>query len=328
MTPITIILPTFERAQYIREAIDSALAQTFTDFVLSIGDNSRDDNTEKVVAEYDDPRIRYRRHPRNLGQQGNWLHLIDTADTPLVASLHDDDVWHPDFLEKLVPPMLADPSISMAFADFWVIDEHGDRLEEMSASTSARTHRSVLPAGKLPQSLDDGLRLVAVWNAPQPALCAVIRRQAVLDTFFPDQISPVYDLWLSYQIVRRGEAFYFHPERLTDYRWHSGSSTSVGSWTGAEDEIFRRIVAENAASPVAAEVRCYWGSLKLGRAAKLMASPATKASSRREFRSAAPDLPVAMRAVATVAGYSGLGWHVLRAARQVKRARSAGTVGS
>ena len=117
MTPITVILPTFERADYIREAIESALAQTFTDFVLSIGDNSRDDNTEKVVAEYDDPRIRYRRHPRNLGQQGNWLNLIDTAETPLVASLHDDDVWHPDFLEQLVPPMLADPSISMAWAD-------------------------------------------------------------------------------------------------------------------------------------------------------------------------------------------------------------------
>ena len=146
MTPITVILPTFERAQYIREAIDSALAQTFTDFVLSIGDNSRDDSTEKVVAEYDDPRIRYRRHPRNLGQQGNWLHLIDTAETPLVASLHDDDAWHPDFLEKLVPPMLADPSVSMAFADFWVIDEHGDRLEEMTAEYE-RAHPSVGAAG-------------------------------------------------------------------------------------------------------------------------------------------------------------------------------------
>ena len=181
-----------------------------------------------------------------------------------MASLHDDDVWHPDFLEKLVPPMLADPSVSMAFADFWVIDEHGDRLEEMTAAPARRTHRTV-PARegcRKPSTTASGS---SPCGTPQPALCAVIRRQAVLDTFFPDQISPVYDLWLSYQIVRRGEAFYFHPERLTDYRWHSGSSTSVGSWTGAEDEIFRRIIAENASSPVVAEVRRYWGSLKLGR---------------------------------------------------------------
>ena len=328
MTPVTVILPTFERAEYLRAAIDSALAQTFTDFVLSIGDNSRDDATEKVVAEYDDPRIRYHRHARNLGQQGNWLHLIDTADTPLVASLHDDDVWHPDFLEQLVPPMLADPSISMAFADFWCIDEHGARLDAMSAELSARTHRSVLPAGKLPLSLDEGLRLVAVWNSPQPALCAVIRRQAVLDTFFPDQTAPVYDLWLSYQIVRRGEAFYFHPERLTDYRWHSGSSTAVGSWSAGEDEIFSRILAENASSPVADEVRRYWGSIRWGRAVKLMALPATKRSSQREFRAAAPSLPAAKRAVATVAGYSGLGWSALRAVREAKQARSVGTVGA
>lgn len=326
MATVTIILPTYERAAYIREAIDSALAQTYTDFVLSVGDNSRDDATEKVIAQYDDPRIRYTRHPRNLGQQGNWLHLIDTADTPLVASLHDDDAWHPDFLEKLVPPMLADPSISMAFADFWCIDEHGDRQVSMSEELSARTHRDVLPGGRIEPDLDDGIRLVAVWNAPQPALCAVIRRQAVLDTFFPDPTAPVYDLWLSYQIVRRGEAFYFHPERLTDYRWHSGSSTSVGSWTGAEDEIFRRIVEENSSSAVVSEVRRYWGSLKWGRAVKLMADASSKRASRHEFRSAAPDLPPAQRAVATVAGYSGLGWTALRAAREAKRSRSTGTV--
>ena len=117
----------------------------------------------------------------------------------------------------------------------------------------------------------------------QPALCAVIRRQAVLDTFFPDQISPVYDLWLSYQIVRRGEAFYFHPERLTDYRWHSGSSTSVGSWTGAEDEIFRRIIAENASSPVVAEVRRYWG-LQVGPGVEADGVPGNEEVVGREFR--------------------------------------------
>lgn len=326
MATVTIILPTYERAEYIREAIDSALAQTFTDFVLSIGDNSRDDATEKIVAQYDDPRIRYRRHPRNLGQQGNWLHLIDTAETPFVASLHDDDAWHPEFLEKLVPPMVADPTISMAFADFWCIDEHSRRLVEMTEQLSESTHRASLPAGRIQPDLDTGLRLVAVWNAPQPALCAVIRRQAVLDTYFPDQTSPVYDLWLSYQIVRRGESFFYVPERLTDYRWHSGSSTSVGSWTGAEDEIFRRIIAENPSSPVVAEVQRYWGSIKWGRAVKLMAAPESKAASRREFRDAAAELPLPKRAVASLAGHSGLAWSALRAVREAKRSRSSGTV--
>jgi hypothetical protein len=156
----------------------------------------------------------------------------------------------------------------------------------------------------------------------------VIRRQAVLDTFFPDQTAPVYDLWLSYQIVRRGEAFYFHPERLTDYRWHSGSSTAVGSWSAGEDEIFERILAENASSPVAEEVRRYWGSIQWGRAVKLMALPASKRSSRREFRAAAPSLPAGKRAVATLAGYSGLGWSALRKVREAKKPRSVGTVGS
>ncbi len=312
---VTIIVPTYERATYLRAALDSALAQTWGDFVLSIGDNSRTDFTEAVVREYDDPRIRYRRRPRNLGQQGNWLHLIDEADTPLVASLHDDDAWHPDFLERLVPPLLDDPSIAMSFADYWLIDAAGRRLVAETEELSASTHRDRLPGGRMQLPLADGLRLVAVWNAPQPAICAVMRRSAVLETFFPDDISPVYDLWLSTQLVERGEALYYVPERLTDYRWHSGSSTAAG-WYRPEDEIFRGIVERHRELPVAAEVRRYWASIQWGRGVRLMADPATKADSRRELRAAADALPPAKKAVAHVAGRSGLAWDGLRKVRQ------------
>ena len=277
---VTVILPTFERAKYLREAIRSALDQTYVDFVISIGDNSRNAETEAVVREFDDPRIRYRRHPENLGQQGNWLWLIHNAETPFVASLHDDDVWCPTFLEKTVPLLRDDPSVSMAFADYELIDQDGASLGAETAELTERSHRDRLAAGTLDLTLPEALRLVAVWNAPQPAYCALLRRDAVEATEFPPEIDPVYDIWLSYQIARRGERFAFVPERLTKYRWHPGSSTTTG-WSAPEDEIFSRIICENSdAGDVITEVQEYWASIRWGRAVRMMASSATREASR------------------------------------------------
>lgn len=316
MSPlVTIILPTFERATYLREAIDSALAQTYGDFVLSIGDNSRNDGTEQVVEEYDDPRIVYRRHPENLGQQGNWLWLIHNATTPYVASLHDDDVWCPDFLEKTVPLIDADPTVSMVFADYELMDEHSRLLADETEALTRQSHRDRLPAGRLDLSLPDALRLVAVWNAPQPAYCAVLRRAAVEATEFPATIDPVYDIWLSYQIARRGERFAFVPGRLTRYRWHPGSSTTTG-WSAPEDEIFSRIICENSdAGEVIGEIEAYWASIRWGRAVRMMASPETRVPSRIEFQAASRHLPTAKRIVSSLAAHSDRSWSALRLAR-------------
>jgi glycosyltransferase involved in cell wall biosynthesis len=314
-TPVTIIMPTFERARYLREAIDSALAQTFGDFVLSIGDNSRNDHTEQIVREYDDPRIRYRRHPENLGQQGNWLWLIDDAQTPLVASLHDDDVWCPTFLERTIPHIVDDPTVSMVFADYDLIDQDGAYLADETAELAASSHRDRLPEGRLDLDLEGALRLVAVWNAPQPAYCAVLRREAVVASEFPPEIDPVYDIWLSYQIARRGEGFAYVPERLTRYRWHPGSSTTTG-WSGPEDEIFARIICENSdLEDVIAEVQAYWASIRWGRAVRMMAAPATREASRIEFRAAAPYLPRAKALISSLAAQSDRNWNALRLAR-------------
>jgi len=316
MSPVvTVILPTFERATYLRQAIDSALGQTYGDFVLSIGDNSRTDATEQVVREYDDPRIRYRRHPENLGQQGNWLWLIENADTPFVASLHDDDVWCPTFLERTVPVIEGDDAVSMVFADYELIDGDNRVLTEETAALTRQSHRDSLPAGRLDLSLPEALRLVAVWNAPQPAYCAVLRRDAVMATEFPPEVDPVYDIWLSYQIARRGERFAFVPGRLTRYRWHPGSSTTTG-WSAPEDEIFSRIICENTdAGDVIGEIQAYWASIRWGRATRMMASADNLIPSRIEFQAASRYLPPAKRLVSALAAHSDASWSAVRRLR-------------
>ena len=63
---VTVIINCYNGEQYLREAIDSVLAQTFTDFVFLIINDGSTDNTEKIILSYNDSRIQYVRNEENL----------------------------------------------------------------------------------------------------------------------------------------------------------------------------------------------------------------------------------------------------------------------
>jgi glycosyltransferase involved in cell wall biosynthesis len=319
---VTVILPTNGRAEYLREAIQSLLKQSFTQFVVLIGDNANSAECAAIASEWSDSRINYIAHPENLGAQGNWLELIRRAQTPLVATLHDDDAWHSNFLARLVPPLLADETLAMSFGDYALVDQRGQPMNEATRTLSGNTHRDRLPEGPMQLPLEAGLRLTAVWNAPNPAICAVIRRLAVLETEFPPAAAPLYDLWLVYQLIKRHAALYFVRDKLTDYRIHPHSASSAG-FAVPEDFIFNTILSENAdAGPVTDEIRQYWARIRWGRAVKKMTSSATRCDSQHEFRAAAALLQNRLkRSVATLAGHSDTAWAVLRFARGLKARR-------
>jgi hypothetical protein len=310
MATVTIIMPTYERTEYLRSAIASALAQTYTDWVLQVGDNSATDAVERVVRSFDDPRIRYHRNAENLGAHGNWLNLIDIATTPLVASLHDDDIWEPDFLARTVPMMLQDETLAMVFTDYWSIDSAGRRLPELTEQTTRTAHRHEIPSGRLDMDRNGLVRVAVVWNAPQPAYAAVLRRSAALEVEYPAIPNMISDLWLSYSLARAGAGIAYVAERLTNYRVHGGSVTATGL-AEPEDAVFSRIVAECAGMPVTAEVHRRWAELRWGRAIRLMADSSQSARSRREMRLAAPWLSGTRRVAAHLGGRSGLAWRLL-----------------
>ena len=101
MSPkVTVCIPTFNRAGYLREAIQSVLNQTFTDFELLVSDNASSDNSAEVVASFTDPRVRYHRHVENIGMGANFRACTELAQTEWIAFLSDDDLFQPDHLER------------------------------------------------------------------------------------------------------------------------------------------------------------------------------------------------------------------------------------
>lgn len=220
---VSVVLPTHNRPDYLREAIASALRQTYLHFEVLVRDNASTEETRKVVQSFSDPRIRYLRHAENIGQTANVIDGFREARGEYVTNLHDDDMWEPDFLEKLVPPLCENSDAAISFCDHYIIDA-GGRIDP--ARTHRNTHRwkrDVLQPG-----LHCPLHRIAVLDKSIPLSMGAVMRRSALDWSDIPDLPSCYDFWLMYLVCRDGQAGYYIPERLSRYRVHANSETALG----------------------------------------------------------------------------------------------------
>ncbi len=102
MPAVSVILPTYNRSQYLEDAIKSVLAQSYTDFELVVVDDGSSDNTEEIIKSFADERIIYIRHQDNKGAAAARNTGIRYAKGEYIAFIDDDDVWLPAKLERLI----------------------------------------------------------------------------------------------------------------------------------------------------------------------------------------------------------------------------------
>lgn len=123
MTPRVLIgLPVHNGAQHLVRALESLLAQSYDDFAIVFVDNCSTDATAEIALHYAavDPRLVYERNERQLGMVENWRRAFDLAGERLGPSEYfcwgsDHDVWHPNWLDALVPELDANPALVAAF---------------------------------------------------------------------------------------------------------------------------------------------------------------------------------------------------------------------
>ncbi len=131
MPKVTVILTSFNHEKYIREAIDSVLNQTFTDFELIILDDGSSDNSWHLINQYSDSRIKACCSLVNVGGVvGVNKAISEQATGKYIAIHHSDDIWELDKLEKQVVYLEAHSEIGAVFTWVQIIDEHGVKLPE------------------------------------------------------------------------------------------------------------------------------------------------------------------------------------------------------
>jgi glycosyltransferase involved in cell wall biosynthesis len=119
---VTVGIPTFNRSAWLRDAIESVLAQTYTSFRLIVSDNASDDDTPEVVRSFGDERIDYVRLERNIGSLGNINRLVGLADTEFLLLLPDDDILYPGHLQATVELLERIDTIGLVHTAFDQID--------------------------------------------------------------------------------------------------------------------------------------------------------------------------------------------------------------
>ncbi len=124
---VSIGLPVYNGEKYLKEALDSILAQTYRDFELIISDNASTDRTQQICQAYaaKDKRIRYYRNKKNVGGSLNFNRTFELASGKYFKWAAHDDVIAPEFLSKCVNILDQDPSIVLCHSKTGRINENG-----------------------------------------------------------------------------------------------------------------------------------------------------------------------------------------------------------
>lgn len=123
-------LPVYNGENYLRQALDSILAQTLTDFKVLISDNASTDTTSEICREYaaKDDRIIYYRQPENIGAAPNFNFVFQPDGFPYFKWVAHDDVLESDYLLRCIELLDRDPSLVIAHCPSFKIDENGVKV--------------------------------------------------------------------------------------------------------------------------------------------------------------------------------------------------------
>ncbi|NMG08966.1 glycosyltransferase [Brasilonema sp. UFV-L1] len=118
MPKVSVIIPAYNAIAYLKEAVESVLKQTFTDFEILIVDDGSSDGTVEWVSQIKDPRVRLISQ-QNQGSSGARNTGITAASGEYIALLDADDIWEPTKLEKQVRHLEENPSVGLV--DTWTV---------------------------------------------------------------------------------------------------------------------------------------------------------------------------------------------------------------
>ena len=211
MPKVSVIVPTYNRAELIGLTIESILKQTFADFELIVINDGSTDGTEETIKKYTDPRIKYYRKD-NGGESSARNYGLRMAQGEFIAYCDSDDIFCPDHLAALVAALEKDPHFAVAYGDAKVVTAKGSSVSNF--------------AGRKSPEKD-------FFFSPPPS--NILHRRECLDKagLFDEAPALVpggadWDMWL--RLIRHYK-FIHVPKVLTEYHIHAECMTRTGNRT-------------------------------------------------------------------------------------------------
>ena len=208
---ISVLFPVGNREIYLREAIESVLAQSFTDFEFLIIKDGLPPNVESIIDSYDDQRIRAIRLPINLGLSTALNTGLRVARAPYLVMMDSDDVSMPDRFARQYDYMERNPGVTVCGSNFIKVFSDGKRYPHRYPETDALIKARMI--------LVDS----AIHNPTVICRTDFVRKYRLqYDGNFPRN----QDYRFYVEMIRNGATFYCLQEELLLYRRHDDNLTN------------------------------------------------------------------------------------------------------
>ncbi len=215
---VSVCMPCYNRQDYVGQAIESVLAQSFSDFELLIADNCSEDNTAKIAQEYaaKDQRITFIQNPRNIGICSSLNSLLLKAKGQYIKFCFSDDLLAPECLKVFVGIMDKNPDVSLITS-----------FSKFIGDSSEIRGESFFPGVGLLDGEKYQKDLLINGNWVGNMSCVMIRHKDLHIGLFSHILrywSGDHEMWM--RLLGLGDA-YVVPEILSFIRSHKGQESSI-----------------------------------------------------------------------------------------------------
>jgi glycosyltransferase involved in cell wall biosynthesis len=229
---LSVLIPTYNYARFLPEAIESVLEQDYADFELLIVDDGSSDNTAEVARRYclRDPRVQFSAHPANIGMVNNWNYCLERARGDYIKFLFGDDkLCHPQALSKLAALLRNNPAATLAASARVVLNERSEAVDIWrTLADGFHDGRKIITA----YLMENGRNLVG-----EPS--AVMFRKKDAGRGFNPRFCQVVDMEMWFHLLEKGGLAYTG-EPLCAFRCHPGqqSERHAASGVGPREHCF------------------------------------------------------------------------------------------
>ena len=221
MPQVSVCIPTFNRAYFLAYAVNSVLAQSYTDFELIICDDGSTDNTPELVHQWQDSRIRYIQHQTNIGRSQNMRSGFNAASGNYFIKFDDDDALVPDFLEKTVAILETEATVDFVCTNHWIINQKNERVESATKENAAKWGKDKLQQGVIPDLITETFKYQSLQVGS-----TLFRHECLADVnYMRPEADGCEDFDLLVRLALAGKLGYFLPEFLMEYRMHGGQTS-------------------------------------------------------------------------------------------------------
>lgn len=230
---ISICIPTYQRPQLLKQALESCFVQQYEPLEIIVGDDSKDDATEKLVRELQSTwngKLHYMRNVPSLGQAGNVNMLFERANGERLVLLHDDDLLLPNAIVDLDGCWQTEPELTAAFGKQYLISMAGEILHRESEELNITFYKTAETEGLQPSSIDSAL----IQQFPNNSYMILSSAARSIKYRERDEVGDACDYDFGIRLALNFDNFYFLNKYTAKYRITDGSICRRNSLNMAE----------------------------------------------------------------------------------------------